>query len=75
MKKAILSVMFLLIVSISYAGEKPWYERLDDWFFTKTWLGRNAQQYECQKNNYFLQQVYPGRKYSCYHPIWHGPKG
>lgn len=73
MKKVILSVALLLIVSVSYAGEKPWYERFAAWFEC-TWLGSEMIKANCIKTNYMAKDLI-GRKYwDCKCRVYHGSK-
>lgn len=73
MKKVMLSIALLLVVSVSYAGEKPWYVRFAEWFEC-TWLGQNMIEAECRKSNYMAKDLIGRKTFHCTHRVWHGPK-
>lgn len=73
MKKVMLSVALLLIVSVSYAGEKPWYVRFAEWFEC-TWVGANMIRSECIKSNYMAKDLINRKTWHCTHREYHGTK-
>ncbi len=72
MKKLILSVALLLIVSVSYAGD-PWYKHRI-YFTTPTWwenswLNRKLESVFCQRDNFVKWLV--GNPPACSHKECH----
>lgn len=72
MKKLILSVALLLIVSVSYAKE-PWYVRFANWFEC-TWLGSEMIKAECIKSNYMAKDLIGRKTWHCKCRVYHGSK-
>ena len=73
MKKAMLSIILVMMILVSQAAGKPWYERFADWFEC-TWLGSQMIKAECIKSNYMAKDLI-GRKYwVCDCRVYHGSK-
>ena len=73
MKRVILSLLMIIIMSSVQAAEKPWYQKFAEWFEC-TWLGEQMIETECRRSNYYQTQFFNSKTFKCYHRKWHGYK-